>query len=109
MTEDKVPQHASRETAKSGWTSIEANHEHQVGGADLEAQGPLRRETANDDYTADPVQREAAPLFALSEQFPAPFPERFPRLTFLAISLLLLISALTAEFEYLRGAGYYWP
>lgn len=55
------------------------------------------------------VQSKIAPLFALAERAPAPLPERYPRLTFLAISLLLLISALTAEVEYLRGAGYYWP
>jgi len=58
------------------------------------------------DRERDAGQEEIAPLFALAE---APLPERYPRLTFLAISLVLLISALTAEFEYLRGAGYYWP
>lgn len=38
-----------------------------------------------------------------------PLPERFPRLTFLAIAIALLVTALTAEFDYLRGAGYFWP
>lgn len=55
------------------------------------------------------VQLKTRPLFALAQQTAAPLPERFPRLTFLAIALVLLISALTAEFEYLRCAGYSWP
>lgn len=43
------------------------------------------------------------------ENGPLPLPERFPRLTFLAIAIALLVTALTAEFDYLRGAGYFWP
>jgi len=54
-------------------------------------------------------EREAPPLFALAERYRGSLPERFPRLTFLAIAILLLISALTAELDYLRGAGYSWP
>lgn len=43
------------------------------------------------------------------KELPAPLAERFPRLAFSVIALSLLISVLTAEFDYLRGAGYYWP
>jgi hypothetical protein len=53
-----------------------------------------------------PVSRR---LFEYAEDSYTPFPERFPRLTFLAIAVALLASTLTAEFECLRGAGYYWP
>ena len=48
-------------------------------------------------------------LFEHSQQMPTPLPERFPRLTFVAIALSLLAFALAAECDYLRGAGYYWP
>ncbi len=48
-------------------------------------------------------------LFASVCEVRTPLPERFPRLTFLAIAVALLAFALTAEFDYLRGAGYYWP
>jgi hypothetical protein len=48
-------------------------------------------------------------LFEHTEKMQAPWPERFPRLTFFAIAVALLAFALTAEFDYLRGAGYYWP
>jgi hypothetical protein len=48
-------------------------------------------------------------LFERAESEPLPLPERFPRLTFLAIAIALLVTALTAEFDYLRGAGYFWP
>ena len=48
-------------------------------------------------------------LFEHVERTHAPLPERFPRLAFLAVALALLVTALTAEFDYLRGAGYFWP
>lgn len=57
----------------------------------------------------DTVQWDATRIFALAERSAVPFPERYPRLTLSAITLLLLLSSLTAEFEYLRGAGYSWP
>ncbi|HMG87163.1 MAG TPA: hypothetical protein VK574_15640 [Terracidiphilus sp.] len=47
-------------------------------------------------------------LFEYVERAPATLPERFPRLTFLAIALALLVTALTAEYDYLRSAGYFW-
>ena len=51
---------------------------------------------------------DATRLFAIAERWPTPLPERYPRLTFLAISLALLVSALAMELECLRGAGYFW-
>lgn len=47
-------------------------------------------------------------LFEHTQNTRASLAERFPRLTFLAIAIALLASVLTAEFDYLRGAGYYW-
>lgn len=69
----------------------------------------IKTEDAIESYESTSAQSRVSPLFALAQQATAPLPERFPRLTFLAIALLLLISALTAEFEYLRCAGYSWP
>ena len=69
----------------------------------------MRTGNINGSAASTSMQAKFAPLFALSASSTAPFPERFPRLTFLVIALLLLVSALTAEFEYLRCAGYYWP
>lgn len=78
--------------------------------------GPIHPSSAGPAAECTPAERtvisgclESARLFALAESSRAPLPERFPRLTFLAIALVLLISALTAEFEYLRVAGYSWP
>ncbi len=48
-------------------------------------------------------------LFESVSEMRTPLPERFPRLTLFAIAAALLAFALTAEFDYLRGAGYYWP
>jgi len=48
-------------------------------------------------------------LFEHSQSVPTTLPERFPRLTFLAVAIALLVTAITAEFDYLRGAGYFWP
>ena len=56
-----------------------------------------------------PTLAESPLLFEYAKCSPPPLPERFPKLTFLAIAVALLVSALAAEFDYLRGAGYYWP
>jgi hypothetical protein len=56
-----------------------------------------------------PFPAASCHLFEHTQQTQVPLPERFPRLTFLAIAVAVLASALAAEFDYLRGAGYYWP
>lgn len=43
-------------------------------------------------------------LSVQAERMHAPLPERFPRLTFLTVVVALLVTALTAEFDSLRGA-----
>jgi len=48
-------------------------------------------------------------LFEHTQQTVASLPERFPRLTILAIALVFIAFVLLAEFDYLRSAGYYWP
>jgi hypothetical protein len=90
------------ETGNTGWISIHIN----------DSQTPI---DLSSSYNKDP-QHEApllSPvifhLFEHEGEIQAPFPERFPRLTFLAIAIALLASALAAEFDYLHGAGYYWP
>jgi len=39
---------------------------------------------------------------------PTTLAERYPLLTFLAVSLVLLASALFTEIEFLKGSGYFW-
>jgi hypothetical protein len=52
---------------------------------------------------ANPVR-----LFEQAQQAPLLLPERFPRLTFFAIAVAVLVSAVMTEIDYLRGAGYHW-
>lgn len=87
----------SIETRKAHWVSI-----HLSGGEDVSGE-------PHPSFESEPMKTELPPLFVHSQQTRATLPERFPRLTFLAIAAALLLSALTAEFDYLRGAGYYWP
>ena len=47
-------------------------------------------------------------LFHQVQNSPASWAERFPRLTFCAVAFAILLTALTAEIEFLRGSGYYW-
>lgn len=83
---------------------------HRNGDRDAaKSESQTKPEALMADRNWDSVRGEVAPLFALAQLSRTPLPERYPRLTFLAIAVLLLISALTAEFEYLRGAGYSWP
>jgi len=85
-------------TDTAGWISIQINDadglpSHRSGGALEEAK-------------TDPPA--LIHLFDHVEEEPLSLPERFPRLTVLAIAIVLLVTALTAEFDYLRQAGYFW-
>ena len=52
----------------------------------------------------------AGPSFRLLEQgFPLSLAEQFPRLLIFAVAASILLAAITAEIDCLRGAGYYWP
>jgi hypothetical protein len=90
------------QTEKTPWISIHVNEPER--GFDL----PLN---PGDNPQGEPITLPPAlfHLFEHAERTPTPLPERFPRLTFLAIAIILLVTALTAEFEYLRRAGYIWP
>ncbi|HEY2471098.1 MAG TPA: hypothetical protein VGI45_25105 [Terracidiphilus sp.] len=104
----QVPQRKSSssiETGDTGWISIHIESDRQIAGSESKEKADGIRPYSE----TETARSEGAPLFALAAQARTPLPERYPRLTFLMISLLLLISALTAEFEYLRGAGYSWP
>ena len=57
----------------------------------------------------NPLHPDLVNLFKNVATAPATIPERFPCLTFLAIAISLLLTALTAELDYLHGAGYLWP
>lgn len=49
-----------------------------------------------------------AHLFEFAANAPATLAERFPHLTVLAIAAAVLLTAITAEIECLRGSGYFW-
>jgi hypothetical protein len=93
---------SSIQTGNNGWISIHIND-------------PEFSPSTQKSYDGSPQAEKHAVLpaachvFEHAQKMPTPLAERFPRLTFLAIALTLLASALTAEFDYLRGAGYYWP
>ena len=51
----------------------------------------------------------SAPVLHLFEYSqPESVPERFPRLTCLAIACGLIAASLIAEIDYLRSSGYFW-
>ena len=47
-------------------------------------------------------------LFEFAATAPATYAERFPRLMVCVVSAAVLLAAITAEIECLRGSGYYW-
>lgn len=56
------------------------------------------------------LEGESHPSFRLFEQgIPLSFAEQFPGLFIFAVAASILVAAITAEIECLRGAGYYWP
>jgi hypothetical protein len=57
------------------------------------------------DSSADP----RAGLFEFAGNAPVTFAERYPRLMVGAVSVAVVVTAITAEIECLRAAGYYWP
>lgn len=67
-----------------------------------------RRTSEEDKQARSKHAPPASRLFEQTQQTPLLLPERFPRLTFFAIALAILLSALTTEIDYLRGAGYHW-
>jgi hypothetical protein len=47
-------------------------------------------------------------LFELNAA-PTSFAERHPRFVIFAAAVTILLATLTAEIDYLRASGYYWP
>lgn len=47
-------------------------------------------------------------LFEFAGNAPVTFAERHPRLMVGAVSVAVIVAAITAEIECLRSAGYYW-
>ncbi len=47
-------------------------------------------------------------LFEFAANAPATLAERYPHLTVFAISVAVLLTAITAEIECLRVSGYFW-
>ena len=88
------------QTGITGWISIHVNDSERA--FDLPS-------NPSDRPLGEPITPAPIHLFEHAESTPPPLPELFPRLTFLAIAIVLLVTAVTAEFEYLRGAGYFWP
>lgn len=90
------------QTGKTGWISIHTSDSEREFG---QASDPV----ASSWGDAQTIPPALIHLFEHSEKIPVTLSERYPRLTFLAIAIALLVTALTAEFDYLRGAGYFWP
>jgi len=85
-------------TDRTGWISL---HTRTL---NFPVADDLRDREEDSSKPAPSVPR----LFEQTQQTPLLLPERFPRLTFFAIALAILLSALTTEIDYLRGAGYHW-
>jgi len=85
---------SSIRTGRSGWISIHINDAER--GLDLPGEQDTKAVRGNPIHLFENAQR-------------ASLPERYPRLAFLAIAIALLVTALAAEFDYLKGAGYFWP
>ncbi len=86
-------------TGDTGWISIPINDGQQ-------SQAGLRSSFGENLQREMRLPASSCHLFEHTQETRVPLPERFPRLTFLAIALAQLASALAAQFEYLRGAGY---
>jgi len=82
----------------TGWISIHIN----------DPDGPSSHLGSGAQEESKTIPPALIHLFEHADKMPLSLPERFPRLTFLAIAIALLVTALTAEFDYLRGAGYFW-
>ena len=70
-----------------------------------------RRDRGNDALPLHQLSREEGHIGNLLFEpnvTPAPFAERYPRLTILAVTAGIFLAAITAEVEYLRASGYYW-
>lgn len=70
--------------------------------------------TVDDCFQAQEDQSEpggdlCVRLFEFAGNVPASFAERFPRLMVCAVAVAVLLAAMTAEIDCLRGSGYYWP
>ena len=89
-------------TGKTVWISIHTSNSGRESGDP----SYLGDSSGDDEQTIPPALIH---LFEHSQRVPATLSERFPRLTFLAVAIALLVTAITAEFDYLRGAGYFWP
>ncbi|MGA8086488.1 MAG: hypothetical protein WCA10_04225 [Terracidiphilus sp.] len=87
------------QTGRTGWISIHVN----------DSDGLPSPPGGSAEAEAKTIPPGLIHLFEHAETAPLSLPERFPRLTFVAIAIALLVTALTAEFDYLRGAGYFWP
>jgi hypothetical protein len=90
------------QTGYTGWSSIHINDSESTIDLPSGLGGSPQRGT-------QAYATEVCHLFEHMQQTPASLPERFPRLTILAIALVFFASVLMAEFDYLRSAGYYWP
>jgi len=85
----------------AGWVAVRVNHP----GTEVEGRGYARETEAPTirDHSTD-----YGVLFSQTENTPTTFAEGFPRLTIALIAVALLAFTVTAEIEYLHGAGYSW-
>ena len=91
------------QTGNTGWSSVHINDSESTIDLPSGLGGRPQRGTQAYASTAE------CHLFEHTQQTPASLPERFPRLTILAVALVFFAAVLMAEFDYFRSAGFYWP
>jgi hypothetical protein len=89
------------QTGKSSWVAVHINHEDEGSAVDCRASSRAATRRPN----GVPGSGE---LFAKSTAGRITFSERFPRLTIAVIAIALFAATLTAEIDFLHGAGYRW-
>lgn len=89
------------QTGKSSWVAVHISNE-----------GPaVDCRTSSRESASTRLRKGAAGtdrLFAGAAAERITFSERFPRLMIAVIAITLFAATLTAEIDFLRGAGYYW-
>jgi len=89
------------QTGKSSWIAVHINHAGSAVDCRTSSResGPARRRTGAPG---------TGHLFADAASGGITFSERFPRLTIAVIAIALFAATLTAEIDFLHGAGYHW-
>ena len=89
------------QTGKSSWVAVHVNPEGPAVDCRTSSREAASARLRNGMSGTDR-------LFANTASGQITFTERFPRLTIAVIAIALFAATLTAEIDFLRGAGYRW-